>query len=431
MTLQDLLLSYNQIRTEEDQEGFPISEYSPVSRSIVVEETPQETTTQEATSTPVGIAVPTATQTVRRTPSMSRIAWTEAMKKAYKKAGITSETAIKMLIAQDALESGWGSKAQGLYNYGNITTGSGWKGSYVNGHDHDTNGNSISAKFRSYDSIDDYVQDKLSLLKRLYDFKESDNIDQFVKKLTGNNKGKRKYAVAKNYAQSLKDVFNRSFRLGGILKAGDGATLNPKEKQMRDWLQDLGNAYKQVGTPESLITYLLAQDAYESGWGTKTIGNYNYGNFHAGDSWDGDTIRGIDHDSKGRPYEVDFRSYKDSVDYARDKWKKMVSLYELDEDDTYDEFLNKIEGGNSGGWKYAENPQYRKNLNDMITSVKKRLPKGGWSTQQIEQVPINSSQTPNNNSQTRYYNGVFNNGTIPGLSIISTLSSALFQKTQQ
>jgi flagellum-specific peptidoglycan hydrolase FlgJ len=53
----------------------------------------------------------TPTAAVSRTSLMSRSAWTEAMKAAYKKAGVKNDNAIKMLVAQDALESGWGSKA--------------------------------------------------------------------------------------------------------------------------------------------------------------------------------------------------------------------------------------------------------------------------------------------------------------------------------
>jgi hypothetical protein len=93
----------------------------------------------------------------------------------------------------------------------------------------------------------------------LYDFDESDSIDQFARKLTGNNKGHRKYAVANSYAQSLKDTFNKSFRLGGIIRAENGTKFADEEAQKRSWLRDMANAYKAAGVPsDNLIRLLLA-----------------------------------------------------------------------------------------------------------------------------------------------------------------------------
>ena len=133
--------------------------------------------------------------------------WISDLTEAYKKAGITNPEALKYLLAQDALESGWGKSSQGSYNFGNLTTGSSWKGDYVQGKDKDANGNPISQKFRSYNSIDEYALDKVNFLTRLYDFNQNDKFQTFVSKLTGNNKGKRRYAEARNYGESLTKVF--------------------------------------------------------------------------------------------------------------------------------------------------------------------------------------------------------------------------------
>ena len=65
--------------------------------------------------------------------------------------------------------------------------------------------------------MDEYAADKVQFLKRLYDFDENDDINKFVAKLTGSNKGKRRYAEATNYANTLKKVYN-SYRSGGIIK---------------------------------------------------------------------------------------------------------------------------------------------------------------------------------------------------------------------
>lgn len=152
-----------------------------------------------------------------KSPYTNRRQWSTELINAYKKAGITNDNAIRMLLAQDALESSWGRSAQGKYNFGNLTTGSSWKGDYVTGNDKNARGEAIKQKFRSYNSMDEYAADKIQFLKRLYDFDENDDINKFVAKLTGSNKGKRRYAEAKEYANSLRGVYN-SFKAGGIIK---------------------------------------------------------------------------------------------------------------------------------------------------------------------------------------------------------------------
>lgn len=146
--------------------------------------------------------------------------WIVDLTNAYKRAGITNDNAIKMLVSQDALESGWGRSAQGKFNFGNLTTGTKWKGNYVEGEDHDAKGNPIKQRFRAYNSMDEYAADKVQFLKRLYDFDENDDINRFTAKLTGANKGKRRYAEAKNYATSLINVYNK-YEEGGKMQKSE------------------------------------------------------------------------------------------------------------------------------------------------------------------------------------------------------------------
>lgn len=163
-------------------------------------------------------------------PYKNRNTWVTDLAAAYRKAGVTNDNAIKMLIAQDAQESSWGRSAQGKFNFGNLTTGAKWKGDYVRGNDHDAKGNPIKQKFRSYNSMDEYAADKLQFLKHLYDFDENDDINTFTAKLTGKNKGKRRYAEATDYANRVTAVF-RSFKDGGIIKYQQaGKVLSPPEK---------------------------------------------------------------------------------------------------------------------------------------------------------------------------------------------------------
>lgn len=155
-----------------------------------------------------------------KSPYTDRKKWIADLTNAYKRAGITNDNAIKMLVSQDALESGWGRSAQGKFNFGNLTTGTKWRGNYVEGEDHDAKGNPIKQRFRAYNSMDEYAADKVQFLKRLYDFDENDDINRFTAKLTGANKGKRRYAEAKNYATSLINVYNK-YEEGGKMQKSE------------------------------------------------------------------------------------------------------------------------------------------------------------------------------------------------------------------
>lgn len=198
------------------------------SKSDTVEETP--VVASKPIAEPV-VNKPVASKVVNNTanstwssPYKDRSKWAADLTNAYKRAGITNDNAIRMLVSQDALESAWGRSAQGKFNFGNLTTGAKWQGDYVTGNDHDAAGNPIKQKFRSYNSMDEYAADKVQFLKRLYDFDENDDINKFVAKLTGSNKGKRRYAEARNYANTLKKVYN-SYRSGGIIKYQNSGKL--------------------------------------------------------------------------------------------------------------------------------------------------------------------------------------------------------------
>lgn len=162
--------------------------------------------------------------------------WAKDLIESYKRAGITNPNALKYLLAQDALESGWGKSAQGKYNYGNLTTGSSWKGNYVQGKDKDAAGNPISQKFRSYNSMDEYTRDKIDFLTRLYNFNQNDTLDIFISKLLGNNSGKRRYAEARNYGEILKNVYNsvNKYQEGGVLLFGNPETSEMLTYRMQD-----------------------------------------------------------------------------------------------------------------------------------------------------------------------------------------------------
>jgi flagellum-specific peptidoglycan hydrolase FlgJ len=199
------------------------------SKSDTVEETPavaSKPIAELVVNKPVAskVVVDNTANSTWSSPYKDRSKWMADLTNAYKRAGITNDNAIRMLVSQDALESAWGRSAQGKFNFGNLTTGAKWKGDYVTGNDKNAKGEAIKQKFRSYNSMDEYAADKVQFLKRLYDFDENDDINKFVAKLTGSNKGKRRYAEARNYADTLKKVYN-SYRSGGIIKYQNSGKL--------------------------------------------------------------------------------------------------------------------------------------------------------------------------------------------------------------
>lgn len=199
------------------------------SKSDTVEETPavaSKPIAEPVVNKPVAskVVVDNTANSTWSSPYKDRSKWIADLTNAYKRAGITNDNAIRMLVSQDALESAWGRSAQGKFNFGNLTTGAKWQGDYVTGNDKNAKGEAIKQKFRSYNSMDEYAADKVQFLKRLYDFEENDDINKFVAKLTGSNKGKRRYAEARNYADTLKKVYN-SYRSGGIIKYQNSGKL--------------------------------------------------------------------------------------------------------------------------------------------------------------------------------------------------------------
>ena len=201
---------------------------------------------------------PVTANSTWKSPYTNRKQWATELINAYKKAGITNDNAIRMLLAQDALESSWGKSAQGKYNFGNLTTGSSWKGNYVTGNDKNAKGEAIKQKFRSYNSMDEYAADKIQFLKRLYDFDENDDINKFVAKLTGSNKGKRRYAEATNYAKVLTGVYNGipKGENGMIIKYQEPAQPINRRDAIRDYRPNIPNRIRRA-TPAEHIQSMI------------------------------------------------------------------------------------------------------------------------------------------------------------------------------
>lgn len=133
-----------------------------------------------------------------------------AYSKALKEKGINPSYAY-MLVAQDALESNYGSKYAGNYNYGNITAIG--DQDYTLGKDSDGKGNSISQKFRNYNSLNEWVNAKINLLngKRYRAFTGAP--DQFYERVKAGG-----YATDPDYVKKLINTYK-------VIRAQKGAKL--------------------------------------------------------------------------------------------------------------------------------------------------------------------------------------------------------------
>lgn len=126
-----------------------------------------------------------------------------------------------ILVAQDALESGYGAKVKGQYNYGNIASGDKGLGYYESSSGH---------KFTNYSSISDYVSAKLDLLSNSrYNFFASFNPNSDVAVSmqvladrgycpNSPSYGKKISQVHNNVLRELSQPFNQSRTNGDLIK---------------------------------------------------------------------------------------------------------------------------------------------------------------------------------------------------------------------
>lgn len=132
---------------------------------------------------------------------------TDAYTRILKSKGINPEYA-KYLAIQDAHESNFGKSYAGNWNYGNITVGSSGA-SYTEGKDHDGYGRPIINKFRNYNSLDDFINNKIDLLngKRYRAF--NGDLSGFYSRVKAGG-----YAGDPNYVINLTKLYQQYFPKG-------------------------------------------------------------------------------------------------------------------------------------------------------------------------------------------------------------------------
>lgn len=144
---------------------------------------------------------------------------------------------------------------------------------------------------------------------------------------------------------------------------------SPYNTRKNQWVSDMTASYKRAGLNDNAIKNLIAKNALESGWGRSAQGDYNFGNITTGSSWTGRFVQGKDHDANGKKISQKFRAYDSMDDYVKDEIQFLTKLYDFNQDDDFDTFIDKLQGNNSGKRRYAEDKQYSSKVKQVYNSI--------------------------------------------------------------
>lgn len=218
--LQGYLPRFN---TEEREEPRPQTVASPIIDSI---ETSEEEPRAEKESKPTYTTSTNSTSSSFKSKNEFKATMLPIYERILSQMGLNTAYA-KALVAQDGLESAWGTKPSGKFNFGGIKG----KGSVkrtrevINGKDV-----YINDSFRDFDSLEDYAKYKISLLNNNRYKAFTGDISGFADRVFRGG-----YATDPKYADTLKRVI-ASAKHGGILKfqAGGTGEIRPDN---RSWLR--------------------------------------------------------------------------------------------------------------------------------------------------------------------------------------------------
>lgn len=214
--LQGYLPRFN---TEEREEPRPQTVASPIIDSI---ETSEEEPRAEKESKPTYTTSTNTTSSSFKSKNEFKATMLPIYERILSQMGLNTAYA-KALVAQDGLESAWGTKPSGKFNFGGIKG----KGSVkrtrevINGKDV-----YINDSFRDFDSLEDYAKYKISLLNNNRYKAFTGDISGFADRVFRGG-----YATDPKYADTLKRVI-ASAKHGGI--AGGTGEIRPDN---RSWLR--------------------------------------------------------------------------------------------------------------------------------------------------------------------------------------------------
>ena len=202
-----------------------ITGYHPILRNRNEEKPVQETAQANTVYSPLVVSTD-ASQKSNPVKSEGKIytskqEFVKDMTAAYTKAlaarGISTDYA-KMLVAQDAIESNWGkSSLSKVFNFGGVKAvkGTPFVEKETKEHSAEKGMHKTKSKFRRFNSLDDYVNYKISLLsgKRYQAF--TGDPSQFYSRVKDGG-----YATDPNYVAKLTNIYNSS-----ILSAKQGGNI--------------------------------------------------------------------------------------------------------------------------------------------------------------------------------------------------------------
>lgn len=241
--LQGYLPRFN---TEEREEPRPQTVASPIIDSI---ETSEEEPRAEKESKPTYTTSANTTSSSFKSKNEFKATMLPIYERILSQMGLNTAYA-KALVAQDGLESAWGTKPSGKFNFGGIKG----KGSVkrtrevINGKDV-----YINDSFRDFDSLEDYAKYKISLLNNNRYKAFTGDISGFADRVFRGG-----YATDPKYADTLKRVI-ASAKHGGILKfqAGGTGEIRPDNrswlKKKLDYINTKYNSSKWVSSAPATV----------------------------------------------------------------------------------------------------------------------------------------------------------------------------------
>lgn len=194
--------------------------------TTVKEDTTKETDVKESTPV-VTNETPKPSSTTKKFSNKREFIATmlPIYEKVLSQKGLPNDFA-RMIVAQDGLESAWGSKPSGKFNYGGIKG----KGTTLDTKEF-VNGKEVKVKdnFRDFKSLEDYATYKVNLLnnKRYNAF--SKPISEFADSVF-----KGGYATDPKYAEKLNKVI-ASVKNGGVMRFQDGGSLAEGKEWLKNW----------------------------------------------------------------------------------------------------------------------------------------------------------------------------------------------------
>ena len=207
-----------------------ITGYHPILRNRNEEKPVQETAQAETVSSPLVVSTDTLQEStqVKDNPVKSegkiytsKQEFVKDMTAAYTKAlaarGISTDYA-KMLVAQDAIESNWGkSSLSKVFNFGGVKAvkGTPFVEKETKEHSVEKGMHKTKSKFRRFNSLDDYVNYKISLLSGQRYQAFTGDPSQFYSRIKAGG-----YATDPNYVEKLTNIYNSS-----ILSAKQGGNI--------------------------------------------------------------------------------------------------------------------------------------------------------------------------------------------------------------